>query len=318
MKEIAVQPYSADSDVLPFISQVVKAHYRAATRELDEHQEQWHRVAQWLDDDESRLTYRKELIFWALRHLLSPEKAAMYSPLTPETWNAAAQATLKAREKNLLPQLETGMPPDDPHTLYAMVNGYMLDQYAYHAIVRPEPNDVVLDCGGCFGETAIWSRLNGAGTVYSFEPNPASISHMRQNARRYDPGEEWFVPVPLGLSNQVGMVPFMQRADHPGACAFDDKGNIQVPVTTIDQWCEQNRVIPDFIKMDLEGAEPLAIQGAEKTFRAYRPRFAICLYHELPHMWELPTLLKSYVPEYRLWCKKSSPVGEFVLFGKAD
>ena len=39
----------------------------------------------------------------------------------------------------------------------------------------------------------------------------------------------------------------------------------------------------DFIKMDIEGAEPKALIGAERTIREHRPQLAISVYHDLKH-----------------------------------
>jgi hypothetical protein len=92
------------------------------------------------------------------------------------------------------------------------------------------------------------------------------------------------------------------------------EGGNSVPVVALDDWCRENSVKPDFIKMDIEGAEPDAIQGASEVIRAYRPRLAICLYHRLSDMWVIPNMLKTLVPEYRFWCRKNAPYAEFVLY----
>ncbi|MDE7065934.1 MAG: FkbM family methyltransferase, partial [Desulfovibrionaceae bacterium] len=149
-----------------------------------------------------------------------------------------------------------------------------------------------------------------------FEPNPVTWGWLEKNAVRYNnPEHPWLFPLQLAVGDKEEFLPFMQNPDHPGGCGFAGNGNIQVPVTTLDRWCEQNRVVPDFIKMDLEGAEGVALLGAEDIFKTYKPRFAVCLYHRLEDMWMLPRLLKAYVPEYRLWCKKSAVLSEFVLYG---
>jgi FkbM family methyltransferase len=54
------------------------------------------------------------------------------------------------------------------------------------------------------------------------------------------------------------------------------------------------------IKMDIEGAELNALKGAEHIIRTQKPKLAICLYHKLNDLWEIPIYLKSLVPEYKI------------------
>jgi hypothetical protein len=75
--------------------------------------------------------------------------------------------------------------------------------------------------------------------------------------------------------------------------------------------------VPDFIKMDLEGHEILALAGARETIKACRPKLAIALYHKLEDYWDLPLMLKQLVPEYHFWCRKNAPAAEFVLYATA-
>jgi hypothetical protein len=107
------------------------------------------------------------------------------------------------------------------------------------------------------------------------------------------------------------------NSSNPGATCVVNAvdGANTIPIITLDDWCAENEVKPDFIKMDIEGSEIDAILGAVKTIVAYRPDLAICLYHRLSDMWEIPVLLKNLVPEYKFWCRKNAPNRcEFVLY----
>lgn len=52
--------------------------------------------------------------------------------------------------------------------------------------------------------------------------------------------------------------------------------------------------------MDIEGAEQRALRGAQQLIRNMAPKLAICIYHRLDDMWEIPMYIKEIVPEYRL------------------
>ena len=71
--------------------------------------------------------------------------------------------------------------------------------------------------------------------------------------------------------------------------------------------------------MDVEGAEINALKGAEKLIKKYKPKLAICIYHKMEDMWEIPGLILSYVPEYKLYLRHYSPSkDETVLYCLAD
>jgi hypothetical protein len=88
----------------------------------------------------------------------------------------------------------------------------------------------------------------------------------------------------------------------------------QAQIITLDEWCRKNSVKPDFIKMDLEGMEIAALKGAQNIIKEFKPRLAVCLYHRLQDMWEIPILLKRIEPKYKFYCRKNSPYVEFVLY----
>ena len=58
-----------------------------------------------------------------------------------------------------------------------------------------------------------------------------------------------------------------------------------------------------YIKMDIEGCEADAIEGAKNLLRSCRPKLAICIYHKPADLWELPLLIHEMVPEYRLYIR---------------
>jgi len=54
-------------------------------------------------------------------------------------------------------------------------------------------------------------------------------------------------------------------------------------MTTVDRFVEERGLAQvDFIKCDIEGAEELAIRGAEKTIERFRPKWTISSYHTDP------------------------------------
>ena len=60
---------------------------------------------------------------------------------------------------------------------------------------------------------------------------------------------------------------------------------------------------PTFICMDVEGAEPEVLKGAEKLIRASRPDLGVSVYHAPHHLWEIPLYLNSLEIDYRFYLR---------------
>ena len=71
--------------------------------------------------------------------------------------------------------------------------------------------------------------------------------------------------------------------------------------------------------MDIEGYELFAIKGAQKTIKKFKPTLIICLYHKGQDFFEIPKLLKQFVPEYKFRFANLSaknPISERVLIAE--
>lgn len=75
--------------------------------------------------------------------------------------------------------------------------------------------------------------------------------------------------------------------------------------------------IVTFIKMDIEGSERKALEGARNTIKRDKPKLAVCLYHRLEDIIELPSYILELVPEYKLYIRHyRSNVCETVLYAE--
>lgn len=73
----------------------------------------------------------------------------------------------------------------------------------------------------------------------------------------------------------------------------------KVNVTTIDNYIKRNDILPpNLIKMDIEGAELPALEGAIKTIQKYRPQLAISIYHTDNDFINIPLYLSKNLENY--------------------
>ncbi|GHU10692.1 hypothetical protein AGMMS50225_14680 [Betaproteobacteria bacterium] len=280
-------------------------------------------VERWLEDEDSREQYRRELALVVLRGLVKNDATAEHYVQVIDAGEFAQTALRAAQQVDALlaagklPTME--FPADEQviRNVYAIFFG--IEPYQYGAAVTLREGDVFLDCGAYCGETALWAAYKGAGKVYAFEPVPRSFEYLRRNAERGGGG--CIVPVPFGLGAAPGRLSLVLPPDggldsiQLVASGNEDELNDSnsVPVVALDDWCRENEVKPDFIKMDLEGGEVDTINGARGIIAEYKPRLAICLYHRLSDMWVIPRLIKEIVPEYRFWCRKVEK-HDFILY----
>ncbi|GHT93857.1 hypothetical protein FACS1894116_06770 [Betaproteobacteria bacterium] len=264
-------------------------------------------VERWLEDEKSKEQYRRELAFWVLSQSLLKDFASAVSytgNFNLDEWFRVLQQVQELRASGALPLLE-GV----GETEYAET--FILNQYEYSGAVEIQKGDVFLDCGAFVGDTAVWALSKGAGKVYSFEPGSESMKNLILNTQAISIAGGGVVPVPFGVGGETARMRMVGSGS--GAQLVKDESG-EVMVVTLDDWCRENAVRPDFIKMDIEGAEVDALKGARGVITQYKPKLTICLYHRLTDMWVIPHLIKEMVPEYRFWCRKNHPNYEFVLY----
>ena len=79
-------------------------------------------------------------------------------------------------------------------------------------------------------------------------------------------------------------------------------GDKVVKSKTIDALVKEKQLQKvDFIKLDIEGAEPYALKGAAETIRKFKPKLAIAIYHSISDFVTIPEYIRSLCPEYKLY-----------------
>lgn len=272
-------------------------------------------VCAMLGDAASQEAYRREFAYKALAATLGHTTACrLTGGKSEQEFVAACQ---KASRDPDLPKVCGSPDPEkapSPMLYYSMACTFYERQYAC-ADIHPRRGDTALDCGACFGDTAAWLAREGAARIVSFEIDPhncdcyaktVAATHMEHTARL----------VRAAVGAESGTLYYTPNPHNPGGGVVGPTpgpNGMEIPVVRIDDFCHEADIVPDFIKMDIEGAEFDALRGAEQVIRTHKPRLAVCLYHRIDDMWRIPLLLKQFVPEYRFYCKKSHPTFEFVL-----
>jgi FkbM family methyltransferase len=130
--------------------------------------------------------------------------------------------------------------------------------------------EVVYDIGANVGlHTLLFSRLVGErGQVFAFEPSPDTAAILAEHVRIND--KKNVTIIQRAIAGQAGEMRFSTGEDSRER-HLDTGGYATVLSATLDQMV-LDLPPPDCIKMDIEGAEVEALQGAAKCFQRYRPK----------------------------------------------
>ena len=178
--------------------------------------------------------------------------------------------------------------------------------YYNHGLFKFGGQEVFADCGALNGATAFEFKEYVKGKykyIYSFEP---SEIYFELTKRNFSYAELTNAKVyRYALCNQIGTVSFSTKNATTATHSIDPDGTETVPCTTLDHFFSKEKRIPTFIKMDIEGAELDALNGAAEVLKS-APRLAICAYHTLPHLWEVPLKIHELNPKYKLYYRHDS------------
>jgi FkbM family methyltransferase len=145
------------------------------------------------------------------------------------------------------------------------------------------PNDVFYDVGSNWGYYSLYiaSRDDFAGQVHAFEPMPGTFADL-QSVVQQAGLEKQITCHRVGTSDSAGTA-HMNLPDgiHSGMAAISANG-VEIKLAALD---EMGLPLPAVIKMDVEGHEIKALNGARKILTEHKPMlvFESWLHNDKPH-----------------------------------
>jgi FkbM family methyltransferase len=141
--------------------------------------------------------------------------------------------------------------------------------------------DVVWDIGSNLGILSFCSSLRSGkgGRVYSLEADTRYADIQSRTLKQFPEGAASVDVLCAAVADGIGLLELLipkkgHARNHLTSVAGNRAGDAEnyKPVVTITlDWLLERWKTPDFIKIDVEGAEVLAINGAERLFREARP-----------------------------------------------
>lgn len=135
----------------------------------------------------------------------------------------------------------------------------------YHIKRFIKPGDVIFDVGANFGYYSIKlaTLLEGNCRIFAFEPYPPTFARLNRNISTNGLGHCIF-PLALGLSDIAANVAMVETPGNTGGTYVRrDIHDGGIPLMTLDGFCQKQGIDKiDFMKVDVEGLEPLVLKGA--------------------------------------------------------
>ncbi len=138
------------------------------------------------------------------------------------------------------------------------------------------PGMNVFEIGGNIGYQTfrMYEGLKGEGKIIVFEPDPRNFELMLKNIEAN--GYEDIIDVfPWAISDRVDNLDFHLSGATNLSSLIPSRhtgdGTIKVLGTTIYDWSTNHKILPNFIKMDIEGMEVLALRGMRRLLEKKFP-----------------------------------------------
>jgi FkbM family methyltransferase len=253
-------------------------------------------------------TYEKEIAAKLLD--LNIEYITAYIELSSHLWKKPLKV-LKENFHNVLKVFHILEDEESKETFKAILS-YMitrdplrLKRSRYPQYVHPYINfseiSNILDGGAYPGDFADFV-INNFQQIhcYLFEPDPYNFQFL---LGKYAGNEKVTLirKALYSVNSSVKFTPGLGQGSYIDQERKNERETAIVETITLDFFVHKYNVKPDYIKMDIEGAEMEALIGARDTLVKVNPKLAVCLYHSPEHLFSIPLFVKEINPRYKLF-----------------
>lgn len=173
-----------------------------------------------------------------------------------------------------------------------MVSG-TYDDYFFNSLQKHKPKGkIIFDIGTHIGYNAlVFAKMVGTkGKVVAFEPNTFNRERLEMNVAKNSEIAERITVEGYALGDKEGTADFLMTNTVDGGSSsgsfLDDAHTnmehsmyekelgfqrVKTKIITLDGYIKKQKVKPDFLKIDVEGAEQLVLKGAETTLSKLKP-----------------------------------------------
>lgn len=225
----------------------------------------------------------------------------------------------------------------DPHGVWQpeMITGEYDHELFDYFHAYDFTDKTIYDIGAHIGyHSLVFSTYVGErGHVFAFEPNPVNATRLSEIVTLNTPVSKRITLLPLALSNTTGTTNFLSTSDLEGGSStggFISEASTlwerdryiskigfketTVKLETIDNLVADKTLLPpDVLKIDVEGAEQLVLEGALKTISQFKPLIVV-EFHSINSAFLCTSLLAK--EGYSFEMLKKEPDGRVMIVAK--
>ncbi|KGE52391.1 FkbM family methyltransferase [Xanthomonas axonopodis pv. vasculorum] len=138
-------------------------------------------------------------------------------------------------------------------------------------------------------------------SITAFEPDGINFHKLEDVASAFPLHPHHFKAIKKAISNEHTTLRFEETGTV--SSHVSPGGGISVATTRLDDELEKLT----FLKLDIEGFEARALEGASHLIRTQRPRMAICVYHYAQDLLDIVEQLDKLVDGYHFRLRQHSP-----------
>ena len=159
-------------------------------------------------------------------------------------------------------------------------------------------NKHIIDAGAYIGDSLLLFSKWTQKQVHCFEALTKHYELLQKTIQMNNIKNA--VTIKAALGEKQGRLKF---ADQGNASRFTNQSageNIEeVDVITLDDYVKQNNIEVGLIKVDIEGAEQLFLQGAKETIISQKPILIISIYHGVEDFFKIKPMIEAWNLGYR-------------------
>lgn len=177
------------------------------------------------------------------------------------------------------------------------------NEYFSDELYQLTDHETYVDVGAFDGDTvenfvkAVGEKYN---KIYAFELDKRNYERMKIRLEKYK--DEKISLFNYGCSDAEKEVRYKSGETGSNVTA---EGDEEAKLVKIDNYVQGEATL---LKMDIEGAEIAALEGARKVIGRNTPKLIISAYHRLEDLWDIPLKIKEINSNYKLYLRHHSPM----------